>query len=103
MTLQRLIIDYREQVLVVRALYDHATPDAPVLTRRPAPGVAALVRAGLERALEALDSEASDVADLGTSGFTTREDTILCSGRDLSAHSVHKKLTRKGTRVEGAA
>jgi hypothetical protein len=54
MILQRLVLDFRSGELVVCALYrsqDGAGPSTKVRTRE----VTALVRTGLEQALEALD------------------------------------------------
>jgi hypothetical protein len=95
--LSRLIVDYRSGELVVRCLYrtqDGPGPSTKARTRE----VTGLVRSGLEQALEA--HVAGDVADLGTSGFTTREDTILCINEGDEATNVHKKRvpTTKGAR-----
>lgn len=85
--LQRLVIDFRDEVLVVRALYDHATPDAPAPnTKARTREVAALVRAGLERALASLEG---DTEMVGTSGFTRRED-ILTTTSPVAAKRVKK-------------
>ena len=73
MTLQRLVLDYRTGELVVRALYTRSSGPGPG-TKARRREVSDLVREGLQDALEALD--AGDVAIVGTSGFTTREDII---------------------------
>jgi len=75
MTLQRIVIDLRSEEMVLRVLYrsqDGAGPSTKARRRE----VTALVRAGLEDALEALEGGAECV---GTSGFTTREDVLLAT------------------------
>jgi hypothetical protein len=87
--LQRLVLDFRDGELVVRCLYrsqDGAGPSTKTRTRE----VTALVRTGLEQALEAFDSE-SGAECVGTSGFTTREDVLLATTSPVS-----EKLMRKG-------
>ena len=92
MILQRIVLDYRTGELVVRALY--RTEDGPNPgTRARAREVSNLVRSGLEQALTALED--GSVEAVGTSGFTTREDTILCTGFTPDTHTdVHKKPTK---------
>ena len=85
MTLQRLVIDYRSGEMVLRCLYrsqDGPNPGTKARTR----GVADLARTGLEQALETLEGRVDIV---GTSGFTTREDIVLCTtkgGATLDEH-----------------
>jgi hypothetical protein len=89
--LQRLVLDFRTGEVVVRCLYrsqDGAGPSTKVRTRE----VTALVRTGLLQALEALEGGAECV---GTSGFTTREDIVLCTTKGEATPSEHKK-TMKG-------
>lgn len=88
--LQRLVLDYRDDELRVRCLY-RTTSSAGPGTKARRREVTTLVRTGLQRALAALD--AGDVADLGTSGFETREDTFLCTP---GLPAVHKKTADKG-------
>ena len=71
-SLQRLVLTFKPEGIEIRALYR--------LKAGPGPGTAArqrevitLVRSGVERALQALEGP---VEDLGTSGFTTREDVL---------------------------
>ncbi len=76
MTLQRLVITFTREGLEIRTLYRRRNQDAPgpnskARTRE----VTELARAGLQDALEALDSEAG-VECVGTSGFTQREDLL---------------------------
>ncbi len=77
MTLQRLVLDFRTEELVVRALYRRSLEDAPgTNTKARAREVSELVRTGLEDALAALEG---DVEVVGTSGFTQREDVLLAT------------------------
>jgi hypothetical protein len=89
-TLQRLVLDFRTGELVVRCLYrsqDGAGPSTKARTRE----VTALVRTGLEQALEALEGRVDMV---GVSGFTTREDIL-----SIASLSVVTKA-RKAKRVK---
>jgi hypothetical protein len=74
MTLQRLVLEFRDGELIARVLYrsglDGPNPDTKARARE----VSALARTGLQDALEALD--AGDVAICGTSGFSQREDLL---------------------------
>ncbi len=90
MSLQRLVLTFKPDGLEARVLYRKQGGPNPG-TKARAREVAGLVRTGLVQALEALD--AGDVVDLGTSGFTTREDTFFCSP---GASALHKKPPRKG-------
>ena len=92
MTLHRLVLDYRTGELVVCCLYrteGTAGPNTKARRRE----VSGLVRTGLEQALEALEGRVDVV---GTSGFTTREDVVLCTARGGATTDEHK------TRAEGA-
>jgi hypothetical protein len=95
--LKRLVLDYRSEAgeLVVRCLY--STQDGPgPNTKARRRGVTVLAREGLQDALEALQE--GDVEMVGTSGFTTREDTVLCTkAAEFAPSGVHKKTT-KGAR-----
>jgi hypothetical protein len=74
-TLQRLIITFNPDELVLHALYrtqDGPNPGTKLRTRE----VTELTRAGLTQALEVLGDGAECV---GTSGFTTREDVLLAT------------------------
>jgi len=73
MQLQRLVLDFRNGELVVRCLYRSEGAAGPN-TKARRTEVSDLVRAGLQDALQAL--QAGDVAVVGTSGFTTREDIL---------------------------
>jgi hypothetical protein len=73
MTLQRLVITFKPDELVLRALYK--TQDGPgPNTKARRREVIELARSGLAQALEALEGGAQCV---GTSGFTQREDVLL--------------------------
>ena len=72
MTLQRLVVDFRTEELVVRCLYrteGEAGPNTKARRRE----VSELTRAGLTAVLEALEG---DVHVVGTSGFAQREDLL---------------------------
>jgi len=90
MTLQRLVIDYRSGEMVLRCLYRNQGGPNPG-TKARTRAVAELARSGLEQALEALEGRVDVV---GTSGFTTREDVVLCTARDGTAPDVHKTTKR---------
>ena len=90
MTLQRLVLDYRGGELVVRCLY-HSRGGSNPGTKARRREVLDLTREGLSAALEALE-ERVDV--VGTSGFTTREDIVLCTAKGAAATDVHKTATK---------
>ena len=76
-SLQRLVLEFKAEELVVRCLYRRSLEDAPgTNTKARAREVSELVRSGLEGALEALEG---DVEVVGTSGYTTREDVLLAT------------------------
>jgi hypothetical protein len=77
MTLQRLVLEFKAGELVVRALYRRSLEDGPgPNTKARGKEVAELAREGLREALSALEG---DVAMVGTSGFTQREDVLLAT------------------------
>ncbi len=81
MTLQRLILTFKPEELIVHALY--RTDEGPNPgTKARAREVSELVRSGLEDALEALEG---DVEVVGTSGFTQREDIMLANRKESAA------------------
>ena len=86
MTLQRLVITFGRDS-EIRVLYRRKDGPNPGTVRRRRE-VEQLAREGLTTALEALDA-GDDVADLGTSGFTTREDT-------LGLYPLQREDTRNG-------
>jgi len=81
--LQRLVLEFKAEELVVRCLYrrslEGVANPGTVKRRRE---VAELVRTGLEDALAALEG---DVAMVGTSGFTQREDIMLANRKESAA------------------
>jgi hypothetical protein len=89
--LKRLVLDYRTGELVVRCLYRSKGDTNPGTVRRRRE-VEDLVRAGLQDALTALDSEAGRVDVVGASGYTTREDVLCTTSRERASEIVHKKL-----------
>ena len=83
MALQRLVLEFKAEELVVRALYRRSLEDGPSPnTKARAREVSGLVRAGLQDALEALEG---DVEVVGTSGFTQREDIMLANRKESAA------------------
>ncbi len=81
MTLQRLILTFRPEELVVHALY--RTQDGPNPgTKARGKEVAEMARSGLQDALAALEG---DVAMVGTSGFTQREDIMVANRKESAA------------------
>ncbi len=81
MTLQRLVLTFKPEELVVHVLY--RTQDGPgPNTKARCREVSELVRSGLRDALEALEG---DAAMVGTSGFTQREDIMLANRKESAA------------------
>jgi len=73
MTLQRIVLDFRNDEFMIRVLY-RSSLDAPNPgTKARAREVSGLAREGLTQALEALEGR---VDVIGTSGYEVREDTI---------------------------
>jgi hypothetical protein len=73
-SLQRLMITFKPEEFVLRALYrtqDDPNPGTKARTRE----VAELTRTGLMQALEALEG----AEFVGTPGFTQREDVLLAT------------------------
>jgi hypothetical protein len=86
--LQRLVLDFRTDELVVRCLYRTEGGAGPnTKARRRA--VSGLTREGLSAALEALEGRVDVV---GTSGFMTREDIVLCTAKDDARRNEHKTV-----------
>ncbi len=75
--LQRLVLEFKSEELVVRALYRRSLEDGPgPNTKARGKEVSDLVRTGLQDALRALEG---DVTMAGTSGFSVREDIMVAS------------------------
>jgi hypothetical protein len=91
LTLQRLVLDFRAGELVVRCLY-RSSLDAPnPNTKARAREVTELAREGLRQALASLEGRVDVV---GTSGFTTREDIVLCTAKGVAHLDEHKKMKK---------
>jgi hypothetical protein len=90
MTLQRLVLDFRTGELVVRILY-RSKGDSNPGTKTRWREVTELTREGLGAALEALEGRVDVV---GTSGFTTREDVVLCTTKGDATLDEHKTAKR---------
>jgi hypothetical protein len=76
--LHRLVVEFKAEELIVRALYrskGDSNPGTKARTRE----VSDLTRAGLTATLDAL--EGGDVTICGTSGFTQREDILVALPR----------------------
>jgi len=67
--IQRLVLDYRGDEVVVRCLYRSSLGGPNPGTKARTREVTALVRSGLEDALRVLSGEANDATLVGTSGF----------------------------------
>ncbi len=81
--LQRLVLEFKAEELVVRCLYRRTLEDGPgPNTKARAREVSGLAREGLREALSALEG---DVAMVGTSGFTQREDIMLANRKESAA------------------
>ncbi len=88
--LQRLVLDFRTGELVVRCLYrTKASPGPNTKARRRE--VTDLAREGLREALASLEGRVDVV---GTSGFTTREDVVLCTAEGGVITNEHKKKAK---------
>jgi hypothetical protein len=89
--LQRLVLDFRNDEVVVRCLYRTEGGTGPN-TKGRRREVTEITREGLSAALEALEGRVDVV---GTSGFTTREDIVLCTTEGDATLNEHK-TTNKG-------
>jgi hypothetical protein len=90
-SLQRLVLDFRSGELVARVLYRSSLdgPNAGTKARRRE--VEDLAREGLRQALVSLEGHVDIV---GTSGFTTREDVVLCTAKGVAQLDEHKGMKR---------
>jgi hypothetical protein len=79
MTPHRLVLTFKPEGVEIRTLYRTKDSPAPGIKARTKE-VTELARTGLTQALEALDGSAR-VDVIGTSGFETREDTLMTSAR----------------------
>ncbi len=80
-SLQRLVLTFKPEELVVHALYrtDEGPNPGTKARRREVSGLA---REGLREALSALEG---DVTVVGTSGYTTREDIMVANRKESAA------------------
>jgi hypothetical protein len=92
--LQRLVLTFKPEELIVHALYrtDEGPNPGTKARRREVSGLA---REGLREALRAFEG---DVEVVGTSGYTTREDILLATTSPSEAKLVKAEL-KGGTRV----
>jgi hypothetical protein len=88
--LQRLVLDFRADELVVRCLYRTEGGAGPN-TKGRRREVSGLTREGLSTVLEALEGRVDVV---GTSGFTTREDIFLCTTKGAARPDEHKTVKK---------
>ena len=88
--LKRLVIDFRTGELVMRCLY-RTEDQAGANTKARRREVSELTRKGLSAALEALERRVDVV---GTSGFTTREDIVLCTAKGAARPDKHKTVKK---------
>jgi hypothetical protein len=79
MGLQRLVIEFKAEELVVRTLYRSNLDGPAPNTKARAGEVSELTREGLRQALVSLET---DAALVGCSGFTQREDVLLVDARE---------------------
>ena len=78
--LQRLILTFKSEEIVLHALYRNQDGPNPG-TKGRKKEITNLTRAGLEQALGALEGRLDVV---GESGFTTREDVLLATASPIS-------------------
>jgi len=79
MTLQRVVLDFRnDEEIVVRCLYRSSLDGPNPTTKARSRKVTDLAKSGLRDALEALEGGAECV---GTSGFTQRQDILVALPR----------------------
>jgi hypothetical protein len=89
--LQRLIITFKPGELVVHTLYRTPQHSPGPNTKGRRREVTELTREGLSAALEALEGRVDVV---GTSGFTTREDIVLCTAKGDARPDEHKTMKK---------
>jgi hypothetical protein len=77
--LQRLVLEFKADELVVRTLYRSSLDGPSTGTKARTREVTELTREGLRRALASLEV---DAALVGCSGFTQREDVLLVDARE---------------------
>ena len=88
--LKRLVIEYRPEETLIRALYRSSLDGAPnPSTKARRRQVEDLVRQGLREASASLES-ADDLTLVGCSGFTQREDVLLATTLPVSEKSMKR-------------
>jgi hypothetical protein len=90
--LQRLIITFKPEETIMHALYrsqDGPNPGTKARRRE----VTNLTREGLRRTLASLEARVDIV---GASGFTTREDVVLCTTDKGDTRLDEHKTVKKG-------
>lgn len=81
--LRSLSVTFEGDATTVRVSYTTGVGKAPNPgTKARQRQVQELARRGLAEALEALTSEAGEVAVVGEAGFTHRQDTLCCSAAE---------------------
>jgi hypothetical protein len=80
--LQRLVVEFKAEELIIRALYRSSLDGPNPSTVRRRRQVEDLARDGLRQALTALEG---DAALVGCSGFTQREDFLVVDTKDARA------------------
>lgn len=91
MTLQRLVLTFKLEELIVHTLYRSKGDANPGIVRRRRE-VSDLVREGFRQALTALEGGRVDM--VGTSGYKPREDVLCITEGAEGVSSVHKKLKK---------
>ena len=88
--LKRLVITFKDEELVLHALYrsqDGANPGTKARRRQ----VEDLTREGLRQALASLEGRVDLV---GTSGYQVREDIVLCTAEGVAQLGEHKEMKK---------
>jgi hypothetical protein len=89
--LQRLVIEFKGSELVLRCLYRNSLDGPGPNTKSRRREVTDLTRQGLRQALASLEGRVDVV---GTSGFTTREDIVLCTAKGVAQLDEHKTVKK---------
>ena len=88
--LQRLIITFKPEELVMHVLYRSEAETNPGTVRRRRQ-VEDLTREGLRQALTSLEGRVDLV---GTSGYEVREDIVLCTAKGVAQLEEHKTVKK---------
>jgi hypothetical protein len=87
--LQRLILTFKPEEVIMHALYRTEGEAGPKKNRRRE--VTRLTREGLRQALASLEGRVDLV---GTSGYEVREDIVLCTAKGVAQLDEHKGMKR---------